>query len=114
MAARKSKRVFWELMSQLEEAGEEDICSLLNQIMGAQPYFGSGEDLAEYLEALTALEAQGELRVRGYRIEAGRTAYLDFKRGSESRPAASFNFDPVERMWQWIGADRQMVELPDN
>jgi hypothetical protein len=37
MAARKSKRVFWEIMSQLEEAGEEDICSLLNQVMGASP-----------------------------------------------------------------------------
>lgn len=61
MAARKSKRTLWELMLQLEESGEEDVCSLLNQLMGAQPYFGSGTDLAEYLEALTALEAQGEL-----------------------------------------------------
>ena len=114
MTARKSKRVFWELMSQLEEAGEEDICSLLNQVMGAQPYFGSGADLAEYLEALTALEAQGELRVRGYRIEAGRTAYLDVRSGSASRPAAWFNYDPIGRMWKWEGIDRQMVEVPDH
>ena len=114
MAARKSKRVFWELMSQLEEAGEEDICALLNQVMGAQPNFGSGADLAEYLEALTALEAQGELRVRRYRIDAARTVYLDVRTGSASRPAAWFSFDPVERMWKWNGVDRQMVEVPDH
>lgn len=114
MAARKSKRVFWELMSQLEEAGEEDICSLLNQVMGAQPYFGSGADLAEYLEALTALEAQGELRVRGYRIEAGRTTYLDDRSGAAARRAARFSFDPIKRMWTWNGTDRQIVEVPDH
>jgi hypothetical protein len=100
-------------MSQLEEAGEENICSLLNQVMGAQPYFGSGADLAEYLEALAALEAEGERRVRGYRMDAGRTAYLDVRRASASRPAAWFSFDPIERTWKWNGIDRQMVEVPD-
>jgi len=100
-------------MSQLEEAGEEDICSLLNEVMGAQPYFGTGADLAEYLEALTALEAQGELHIRGYRIEAGRTAYLEVQSGSASRPASWFSFDPIERMWKWNGIDRQVVEVPD-
>ena len=114
VAARKSKRVYWELMSHLEEAGEEDICSLLNQVMGAQPYFGSGADLAEYLEALAALEAQGELRVRAYRIRTGRTIYLDVQSGSASRPAPSFSFDPIERMWKWNGIDRRMVEVTDH
>ena len=51
-----------EATLQLEEAGEEDICSLLNQLMGAQPYFGSGIDLAEYLSALAALERQRDCR----------------------------------------------------
>ena len=112
MTPRKSKRAYWELMSHLEEAGEEDICALLNQVMGAQPYFGSGADLAEYLDVLTALEAQGELRVRGYRIEAGRTVFLDVRNGGPSRPAACFSFDPIERLWKWAGTERQMVEVP--
>jgi len=114
MTARKSKRVFWELMLQLEEAGEEDICSLLNQVMGAQPYFGSGADLSEYLEALTVLEAQGELLVREYRIEGGRTAYLDVLSGPASRPETAFLFDARERLWKWQRPTRQMVELPDH
>ena len=80
--------------------------------MGAQAYFGSAADLAEYLEALTVLEAQGELHVRGYRIEAGRTAYLDVRSGSALQ--ALFSFNPIERVWKWNGIDRQMVEVPDH
>jgi hypothetical protein len=114
MSTRKSKRIHWELMLQLEEAGEEDICSLFNQVMGAQPYFGSGDDLAEYLDALTALEAQGELRVREYRNESGRTVFLSVVTGMASRPAILFRFDPNERIWRWTRVTRQMVELPDN
>ena len=113
-AARESKRVFWELMSRYEEAGEEDICSLLNEVIGAQPYFGSGMDMAVYLEALSAIEAQGELRVRAYRVQGGRTEFLDVRRGSASRPAEWFSFDPVQRIWMWNGTDRQMVEVPDS
>ena len=110
---RKSKRVLWEIMSQLEEAGEEDVCSLLNQVMGAQPYFGSGRDLAEYLEAVTALENQGELRVREYRIEGGRNVYADVVTGVD-RPTAAFQYDSADQLWKWKGVARQMVELPED
>jgi hypothetical protein len=110
---RKSKRVHWEIMSQLEEAGEEDLCSLLNEVMGAQPYFGSGTDLTEYLEAISELEAKQELRVREYRIESGRTVYADVLVGSATRPATAFGFDSVARRWKWNGTTRQMVEVPD-
>lgn len=110
---RKSKRILWELMSQLEEAGEEDICSLLNQLMGVQPYFGSGTDLAQYLEAITALESRGDLRVRAYRIENGRTVYEGVLVGSATRPAGAFRFDPVARIWKWKAPTRLMVEVPD-
>lgn len=113
MAARKSKRVHWELMSRLEEAGEEDVCSLLNQVMGSQTYYGSGADLSEYLEALADLEVQGELRVRKYRIEGGRSAYLDIVSGSESRPVSAFSFDSKAGIWKWHGTARQMVEVPE-
>ena len=113
MAGRKSKRLHWELMLQLEEAGEEDICALLNQVMGSQPYFGSGVDLSEYLDALTALEALGELRVRQYRIEEGRTVYLDCVGGGATRPESAFNFDIEESVWMWKPTIRQMVEVSD-
>jgi hypothetical protein len=72
---RKSKATLWQIMLQLEGAGEEDICSLLNQVMGAQPYFGSGADLTQYLEAPNTLEAQGELVVREYHLEGARTVF---------------------------------------
>jgi hypothetical protein len=111
---RKSKRVLWELMSQLEEAGEEDLCSLLNQLMSVQPYFGSGVDLAEYLEALATLERAGELRVREYRLEEGRTVYGDVLSGVVTRPSTAFAFDPAERIWRWQAPTRQMVELPSD
>jgi hypothetical protein len=113
MRGRKSKRVHWELMLHLEEAGEEDVCSLLNQVMGSQPYYGSGTDLSEYLEALAELEAQGELRVRQYRIEGARTAYLDSLSGRESRPVSAFSFDSKTGIWKWTETTRQMVEVPD-
>ena len=111
---RKSKAAYWHIMLQLEEAGEEDICSLLNQVMGAQPYFGSGADLAQYLEALSTLEAQGELLVREYRLEGGRTVLGKLLVGSASRPATAFTFDFVEKGWIWKALTRQMVELPDD
>jgi len=111
---RKSKRILWELMSELEEAGEEDICSLLNQLMGVQPYFGSGTDLTEYLDAVTALESRGDLRVRAYRIEAGRRVYGNVLVGPETRPARAFSFDSAAGIWKWREPTRQMVEVPDD
>lgn len=110
---RKSKRILWEIMIQLEEAGEEDICSLLNQVMGAQPYFGSGADLVQYLEALRTLETQGELLVREYRYEEGRRVFGNLLVGSATRPATLFGFDSTEGIWKWNGSIRQLVEVPD-
>ncbi|HEU6451279.1 MAG TPA: hypothetical protein VFT57_07645 [Gemmatimonadaceae bacterium] len=110
---RESKIVLWQLMSELEEAGEEDICSLLNQLMGAQPYFGSGLDLAEYLGALATLEAQGELIVRQYRIENGHYVLGHILVGSSTRPPTAFVFDAAQRVWTWESPIRQMVEVPD-
>jgi hypothetical protein len=106
--------LLWQIMLELEEAGEEDICSLLNRVMGVQPHFGSGADLSEYLEALATLERQGELCVRQYRIEGGRHVGLDLASGGLSRPATAFRFDPEERIWNWKEFIRQMVELPDH
>jgi hypothetical protein len=107
---RKSKRLNWEIMTQLEEAGEEDICSLLNSVMGAQSYYGSGVDLAEYLEALTVLETQGELLVREYAFDDGRRVPGVVLVGNETRPASNFAFDPAEGLWRWTGAVRQNVD----
>lgn len=114
MTTRKSKRVLWEIMIQLDEAGEEDICSLLNQVMGAQPNFGSGDDLAEYLDALTVLEDQGELVIIEYRIEKGHYINLGIVAGKASRPVSAFAFDLNENIWKWGNQVRQMVELPDS
>ncbi len=108
---RKSKRVHWELMLQLEEAGEEDMCSLLNELMGHQPYFGTGTDLTEYFEAITALEKQGELTVREYYIQDGRTVYGDVLSGGTSRCVEALFFDSASRRWKWKSATRQMVEV---
>jgi hypothetical protein len=100
-------------MSQLEEAGAEDLCSLMNQVMCLQPHFGSGGDLAEYLEALTALERQGELRVRMYWVEQGRTIYGDVVTSEIPECRAAFQFDPADRIWRWTATARQLVEVPD-
>jgi hypothetical protein len=108
---RQSKRLFWEILILLEEAGEEDICSMLNEVMGAQRYFGSGADLAEYLDALAALEARGDLRVREYQIEDGRTTYLGVAAGAAGRPLSSFRFDVAQGIWVWSGRIRQMAEV---
>jgi hypothetical protein len=109
---RKSKRVHWEIMSRLEEAGEEDLCSLLNEVMGVQPYFGSGKDLAEYLSAIDALKLQGELTLRGYRIEEGLTVHTDAMLEQATECRSAFEFDQVRRCWKWVGSPRQMVEVP--
>jgi hypothetical protein len=110
---RKPTRVHWEILSQLDEAGEEDICSLLNEVMRTRPSFGSGTDLAEYLEAISDLESAQKLRVREYRIEPGNTAFGDVLVGPATRPAGAFGFDQSERIWRWRGAARLMVEVPD-
>ena len=101
-------------MTRLEEAGEDDLCALLNDVMGAQPYFGSGRDLSEYLSAIDALEQQGDLCLRGYRIEEGRTVYADLQHKNTTMRRAAFEFDSVVGCWKWIGSPRQMVELPDS
>lgn len=98
-------------MLQLEEAGEEDICSLLNEIMGEQRYYGTGTDLSEYLDALSVLEAQGELRVREYSIENGRTRYGDVLVGKDARPLDAFQYDSDSGAWRWKSATRQLVEV---
>jgi hypothetical protein len=111
---RKSKPIHWHLKRELEEAGEEDLCSLLNTLMGRQSFFGSGDDLAEVLEALAALEARGELRVREYRIEGGSTVFGEVLEGSDTRLPAAFEFDSAAGIWRWKDTTRQMVELPDD
>jgi hypothetical protein len=111
---RKSKKLHWEIMSQVEEAGEEDLCSLLNQVMGVQTYFGSGQDLSEYLAAVAALRAKGELCIRDYEVRNGHTIHGDVVDESATNWAGSFQFDDVERIWKWITQPRRLVEVPDS
>lgn len=113
MSDRRSRRVLWELMSQLEEAGEEDICSLLNEVMSAQPYYGTGEDLHEYLDALAVGESLGQLRLREYRIEDGRTVHGDVITTDLARGRTAFSFDTLEAAWRWRSSGRIVVEVRD-
>ncbi len=110
---RKSKRVLWEIMLRLEEAGEEDICSLLNEVMGAQPYCGSGVDLAEFIDAIVALETQSELQLREYEIKEGRTVFGDLVQAQVLRSSSAFSFDSQARIWNWGEPRRILVEVPD-
>ena len=98
----------------LEEAGEEDICALLNQLMELQPYFGTGIDLSEYLAAITLLESQGELQVREYQILNGRTVFLDVLCGEKARCPEAFSFDGEGANWKWNNPIRQMVEVSED
>lgn len=95
------------MLTELEEAGEEDICSLLNQViavhMGVQPYPGSRLVVDEYLAGLQQLVRMGEVAIREYRITNG-------ARGPDS---ASFTFDPGERIWTWQGTTRLMVRATE-
>jgi hypothetical protein len=109
-----SSRLLEAMAMQLQEAGEEDLCSLLNQVMSGGPYFGSGGDLTEYLWAISFLETKGRIRVREYRIEEGNTVYGGLLVGDRSRLPTSFMFDRAENIWKWRGASRQVVELPDD
>ena len=99
-------------MIQLEEAGEEDLCGLLNQVVGLFPYYGSGIDLAEYLEAIDLLERQGELRVRSYQIVNGYSVLGAIRTDSAIGAGTSFRFDADELMWKWLPTERLRVELP--
>ena len=83
---RQSKRLHWEIMIQLEEAGEEDICSLLNQVTSLWSDYGTGDDLKEYLEALSELEAKNELQVQEYRKDGPYDFFLGVVTGGASRP----------------------------
>lgn len=111
---RKSKRTHWEIMSQLEEAGEEDLCSLMNHVMGLQKHFGSGADLADYLNAIASLEEQGELQVRKYRLNEGKSIPGEIVVQDIADRSAGFRFDPLERLWRWNNEVRLSVELPDD
>ena len=105
----ESKRLLWEIMIALDEAGEEDICALLNEVMKAQEYYGSGADLDEYLNALQRLEQMGELLIREYRFVGNRMAYG--RTADAGVSDALFRFDPREGFWTWKGESRLMVQV---
>jgi hypothetical protein len=106
------KKVMGKIMMQLQEAGEEDICSLLNQIQTTQPHYGSGEDLAEYLKALSVLEDHEMLQVREYRTWDKPGVNGTVLTGTASRPPTAFHFDSAEGYWKWKRDPRQLVVLP--
>jgi hypothetical protein len=110
---RKSKRILWELMTILEEAGEEDYCSLLNQAMGVQPYFGTGREIAEFENAIDRLTEMGEVELVRYSIQSGRTVREGepIHRGNFDT-AHALRFDPVAKLWIWNQEQRLSVELP--
>lgn len=110
---RKSKRVHWEIMIQLEEAGEEDLCGLLNEVMSQQPYYGTGTDLCEFLTAIESLQRQGEIKMRGYRLQGESTDFFSISSEPVTNLHAELKFNSGSRFWEWTDVTRQMVELPD-
>ncbi|MEM7248106.1 MAG: hypothetical protein AAF533_22425 [Acidobacteriota bacterium] len=100
-------------MSLLEEAGEEDVCSLLNELMREQSDFGSGTDLQEYLAALVGLEKLGQLQAREYRIDEGRTQFGPVVACAALRGLGGHQFDRDDSLWKWGRPVRVMIEVVD-
>lgn len=108
---REIQTIAWAVLHELEEAGEDDLCALLNTVMPPKPHYGSGDDLAEFLQAIALLENQRKVRVREY-WDDGRRRFGDAV-GKDRRPPSSFRFDAAERYWEWLGAKRQLVEVEE-
>mgnify|MGYP006899600174 CR=1 FL=1 len=111
--ARKSKQALWEIMRVLEEAGEEDVCALLNTVMGENYSYGTGGDLQEFWSALIALESKGELRTREYQLVDGRTQFGSEVKVRSVGLAKNMHFEAgeMEGSWRWRGELRLMVEV---
>lgn len=109
---RKSKQLHWVVMLQLEEAGEEDLISLLNYAMGLMPSYGTGEDVKEFLEAIDTLEKQGELQTKSYQPSdmMNRAAITD---DEKSHRKSNILFDTSDGIWKWKGVRRLMIEVTD-
>jgi hypothetical protein len=72
---RKYTRLQGAILHELEEAGEDDLCGLLNVVQKLHPSYGTGPDLIEYLEAIAVLESHGELKVQMYQQIDGRDVF---------------------------------------
>ncbi len=108
---RAVKLLQWHLMIQLEEAGEEDFCSLLNQILCLFSNFGTGEDLSEYFEAIDNLVAMNEIKFVGVEAIERLTGVKDRLGATAHRE--QFRFDHIQGIWVWQLSERLTVVVVD-
>jgi hypothetical protein len=98
-------------MKALDEAGEDDLCALLNEVQGSQSYFGTGRDLVEYVAAIAALQQKGKLIVRKKSEKEGMSDLGETIEIATDEHSGAFKFDESERMWRWHAPERRHVEI---
>ncbi len=106
---RDIKLLQWHCMIQLEEAGEEDACSLVNQMMSLNTYFGTGQDLDEYLQVIDNLLAMKEIQLVG--ADSVRTLGGVRERNRLSDYRDRYLFDFLQGIWVWQLDERLSIEV---
>lgn len=97
----------------LEEAGEEDFCSLLNTLVVLDATQQDEVLVAQFLDDVTILMQLGLIVVTKYRYTDSRLETGDFVDVGDlyQRVGTSLQVDDQEGGWKWAGETRLNVEL---
>ena len=96
MDTRAPKEIMTRIVCSLEESGEQDICSLLNEVMQVESVYGTGAEVAVFVRALLGFERAGLIGLRDYVVRGARTQ-VGGRFGFADRDwRAAFAFDRVQ------------------
>ena len=110
MDTRAPKEIMTRIVCSLEESGEQDICSLLNEVMQVESVYGTGAEVAVFVRALLGFERAGLIGLRDYVVRGARTQ-VGGRFGFADRDwRAAFAFDRVTGQWVWMPDARVLVE----
>jgi hypothetical protein len=102
------------ILAELREAGEEDLCTLLNALTSTAGGEVSLEFLWKYLSELQRLHQAGFLQFRECEFLPGRRIRHEPVSFDPSAAAAKLSIDGESNQWKWSGQLELNVELaPD-
>jgi len=101
------------ILRTLEEAGEEDLCSLLNTLVVLDSTQQDEVLVAQFLDDVTILMRLGLIVVTKYRYTDSKLETGDFVDVGDlyQRVGTSLQVDDQEGGWKWAGETRLNVEL---
>lgn len=96
----ESEELLHRVLSELEEAGEEELCTLLNTVIDAS---GSSDEIDIFKKAMADLVSSGLVEIELDNGRAGNKQVLQLAASLEriADLSMSLKFYPEERIWNW-------------